>query len=550
MTAENQPPLHSVPPSGFQSAPSLVDWLSTPDAYPERPASVRLVETHISCVFLTDRFAYKLKKPVRFDFLDFSTIELRRNACEEEVRLNRRLAAEVYLGLAAVRRDAAGNFYLDECDTGDGDVVDWLVKMHRLPDDATLLAKIRTGTATDADADAIADRLAEFYRASPPAQMPPADYRSGIEQHVRANRAELLRAEHGLNGSAVKRIHAAQLRLLLLWPDLLDARLAGRQIVEGHGDLRPEHIYLFAPAAQREAGQFPRPVMIDCIEFSQDYRRLDLADELSFLATECDFAGAEALGRRIFEQACSLLGDRPPPRLTAFYRSYRACVRAKVAALRARQQLPEAQAASYAEAQRHLQWAERYDRQLPPPFLLVVSGLMGSGKSTLAGRLSESLGAELRSTDAIRQQRYGKSQQPLAYGAGHYRLDDRLQIYNMLLEDARKDLQEGLSVILDGAFPYVRLRAAAVELANREHAAVLIVHCRCPDDVARQRIADRLARGKSHSEARPEIYDQQRDEEEPETTNSTVVEIDTTIESELQIQRVMARLRQVQVDAT
>jgi uncharacterized protein len=520
--------------------PLLTDWLSTPAAYSERPAAVRRIETHISCVFLTERFAYKLKKPVRFDFLDFSAVELRRRACEEEIRLNRRLAPEVYLGLVAARRDAAGQFYLDEGESASSDgVVDWLVKMHRLPDEATLLAKIISGTAGNADADAIAARLAEFYRASKPLAISPVQYRAEIEKHVRANRAELLRTEHGLNSAAIKRIHAAQLRMLMLRPDVFDARAAAARIVDGHGDLRPEHIYLL-PAADEL-----KPAIIDCIEFNAEFRHLDVADELSFLATECDFAGAEKIGERIFERASEALEDRPPLDLLAFYRSYRACVRAKVAGLRAAQQPADARRRSYAEAVQRLQWAERYDRQLPPPFLLVVCGLMGSGKSTLAGKFAEIFGAEVLATDPIRRDMFGESKQRLEYGAGHYRPEDRQQVYDCMFESARKLLRDGLPVILDGAFPYSQLRAAALQLAVDEGIPALIVHCGCPDSVARERIAARLAIGQGHSEARPELYDKQREEMEPDPHGATAVEIDTTVESEHQTRRVIERLQQI-----
>ncbi len=126
--------------------------------------------------------------------------------------------------------------------------------------------------------------------------------------------------------------------------------------------------------------------MIDCIEFNAEFRRVDVADELEFLATECDFEGAEPLGRRIFDQTLAALGDQPPEELMAFYRSYRACVRGKVAALRASQLEGEPRAQDLAEARRHLQWADRYDRQLPPPVLIAMSGLMGSGQIDLGAR--------------------------------------------------------------------------------------------------------------------------------------------------------------------
>ena len=321
----------------------LVEWLLRPEAYAERPAGVTLVETHISWVFLTDRYAYKLKKPVHFEFLDFSTLAARRVACEQEVRLNRRLAPDVYLGLAAVERDSGGNFTLVEpepaarsSDSGavasNGEPVsDWLVKMRRLPVNRTLAELVRAGQLGCADTERLIACLTDFYRRAAPLPLEPQPYRAALERHVRANRAELLNCENvepeqttcGLSPSAVRRIHAAQLQLLMLRPELFDVRVRAGRIVDGHGDLRPEHIYLL-----------PEPAIIDCLEFSDELRHADVADELSFLAEECDFIGAGELGRRLAGQVLARLGDQPPAELLAFYRSYRACVRAKVAALR------------------------------------------------------------------------------------------------------------------------------------------------------------------------------------------------------------------------
>ncbi len=404
---------------------ALVSWLSKSESYPERPASVRRVETHISCVFLTDQFAYKLKKPVQFEFLDFSTLELRRRACEEEIRLNRRLAPDVYLGLVAVQQSAAGRFALEEsCKPENSDAFEWLVKMRRLPGDATLAARIKAGLANETDAEAISNRLAEFYRSLPALPINESRYREEIIGHVQANRTELLRSHADINNSRVKRIHGAQLRLLRLQPELFDARIKAGRVIDGHGDLRPEHIYLEA-----EANCELETSIIDCIEFNAEFRHLDVADEMGFLATECDFAGDERLGEQIFRRTLKALDDDPPRELIAFYRSYRACVRAKVAVLRAAQLTGELQAAALAEANRHLSWADRYDKQLPPPILLVMSGLMGSGKSTLANELAANLGSEILSTDVIRRDILGASAAPAAYGSGHYALEDRKRVY-------------------------------------------------------------------------------------------------------------------------
>jgi uncharacterized protein len=313
-----------------------------------------------------------------------------------------------------------------------------------------------------------------------------------------------------VSGATIKRIHGDQLQFLALAPKLFDSRVADGRIVDGHGDLRPEHIYLL-----------PAPVVIDCIEFSAEFRRLDVADELSFLTTECDFIGAQAAGRQIESRCLRLLRDDPPPELLDFYRAYRTCVRAKVAVLRAQQADCRDQEGLLAQASRHLALAVRYTEAfgygLPLRQLFVVHGLTGSGKSTLAAALADELGAEWLSTDSIRRQLFGVSAEPAAYGEGNYQVDRRMAVYNALFAAAEGDLSDGLSVVLDGAFLTAELRLRAADLARHCGVRAFFVHCSCPDGIARQRIAKRARAGGAPSESRPEIFDRQKTNEEPST---------------------------------
>lgn len=526
---------------------SLVQWLLQPDSYADRPGSVTLAETHISWVFLTDRHAYKLKKPVRFDFLDFSTVELRHHWCTEEVRLNRRLAADVYLGVVAVRRTPQGELSLDEhpvdsANPASGEVVDWLVKMQRLPADRTVLELHRAKRIHDADLDRLALRLAQFYRNAAPLALDPQAFRDEIERHVRANRAELL-AHHAQPDSAsethaqivVKRVHSAQLQMLKLRSAVLDARLADGRVIDGHGDLRPEHIYLL-----------PDPVVIDCIEFNPKYRQLDVADELSFLATECDFIDAPAIGRRVQELCHAALGDSPPPELLAFYRCYRACVRAKVALLRSRQLEDGPRRSEVQQVARHLELANRYADELAQelrPLTLVVHGLPGSGKSTLATALADELGAELLSTDAIRRKMFGPSSTPAEYNAGNYAPQSRAAVYDALIEQTNHHLEHGISVVLDGTFPLAATLNDAAQVAERHQSPFRLITCRCPEPVALERIAKRLTAGASDSEIRPEFYLQQRAATESPPESLDRLKVDTTAHLNNQLARVMAHLQ-------
>jgi uncharacterized protein len=523
---------------------ALVQWLRRPEVYPDATQGVVLVETHISWVFLTDQFAYKLKKPVRFDFLDFSTAELRRAACEDEVRLNRRLAADVYLGAVAVRRDERGDLTLDQspCDSRSEQAIDWLVKMRRLPVDRTLDALHRERQLSEEDLARLAERLAEFYRHAERPAVTPDEYRSAIVRHVRANRSALL-ATAGDQGalaasiSTIKRIHAAQLQFLALKRGTFDARVAEGRIVDGHGDLRPEHIYLL-----------PEPEAIDCIEFSAEFRRLDVADELSFLATECDFIGANMIGQRIAHRCLASLGDKPPTELLTFFRAYRSCVRAKVAVLRAQQVTGRDRQAAVEQAARHLEFAERYaidSSSIVPSLLLVVHGLTGSGKSTLAAALADELGAESLSTDAIRRQMFGPSREPAGYGEGNYEATQRLAVYNSLFAAAEQHLVDRLSVVFDGTFLTAELRRQAAKIASRRGARPLFIHCSCPDEIARQRIAQRISASGATSESRPELFDRQKADEEPTSSDLDRLDIQTIHTLLDQVDVVIDRLRDV-----
>jgi uncharacterized protein len=294
-----------------------VRFLLRPASYPEPTRSVSAIETHMSWVFLTDRHAHKLKKPIKLEFLDFSTLERRRFYCEEEIRLNRRLAPSVYLGTVPITAGTGGTMSLG----GGGAAIDWLVKMNRLPPARMLDEAIRLGSASADDVDRLARRLAEFYLAAPSVAIKATDYRRRFETWVAANLEELRRCEAILPARPVERVHSIQLNMLRDMPELVENRALEHRIIEAHGDLRPEHICLGAV-----------PEVIDCLEFNREFRLLDPVDELAYFGLECEMLGAPGIGDRVLCRYRHESGDEPPPRLMSFYRSYRACLRAKIAA--------------------------------------------------------------------------------------------------------------------------------------------------------------------------------------------------------------------------
>ncbi len=293
-----------------------VAFLSRPDSYPEPTAGVAAVETHMSWVFLLDRDAYKLKKPVRLPYLDFSTLALRRHFCAEEVRLNRRLSEGVYLGILPLAVEADGRL----CIGGTGGAVDWLIHMRRLPADRMLDRMIGAGTLLEDDLRRVVAKLARHYAAAPAVPTAPAAYRAHLAATIRENRRDLTKPAYGLRCGDVEAICDRQLAVLETHAALFDARAADGRIVEAHGDLRPEHICVEA-----------NPQIIDCLEFSRDLRLLDPADELAFLALECERLGARWALPFIFATYTEVTKDAPPAAVVAFHQSYRACVRAKIA---------------------------------------------------------------------------------------------------------------------------------------------------------------------------------------------------------------------------
>jgi aminoglycoside phosphotransferase family enzyme len=293
-----------------------VRFLQRPDSYPERPDAIEAIESHMSWVFLTDSCAYKLKKPVRYSYLDYGTIAARRENCAAEVRLNRRFAPAVYLGIVPLNDNPSGQLRLG----GEGEPCDWLVKMVRLPAERTLEAQIGRDTVDEAQLRRAIHVLTRVYRQAAPVDIAAEAYRARFRSDTQENLAELSDAAFELSSELPQIVAAAQKRFLKRHAALLNARVETGRIVEGHGDLRPEHIYLLDP-----------PIIMDCLEFNRELRLLDPVDELAYLAIECHRLGAPHLGDVVRETYRADTGDRPPEGLIDFYASARAMLRAKLA---------------------------------------------------------------------------------------------------------------------------------------------------------------------------------------------------------------------------
>ena len=306
-------PSTKMTPTGIEGK---VAFLRRPEAYPEELRSVEIRQTHMSWVFLTDKYAWKLKKPVRTEYLDFSTLEARRRNCLREVRLNRRLAEGVYLGVEPLTIDPEGNLHLH----GHGKAVDWLVHMRRLPSDRMLDNLIARCAVSAQDVLKLASKLVNFYKKAKPVLMTGSQYCKRLSADLVSAQRELTRTAYGLNTDLVESVIRRQWEFLQSNANLLEARAREGRIIDAHGDLRPEHVCLQA-----------EPVIIDCLEFNRKLRILDAASELAFLALECERLGGAKIAKRLLNAYSELADDWPSNALLTFYRAYHAVIRAKIA---------------------------------------------------------------------------------------------------------------------------------------------------------------------------------------------------------------------------
>ena len=307
--------------SSAKAEPTLAEkvrFLSTPGSYPHAPDGVDVVETHMSWVFLAGDRVFKLKKPVRYPFLDLRGLDRRAANVRAETRLNRRLAPEVYLGALALRQTAEGALTLG----GTGRVVDWLVEMRRLPLEETLKARIEDGRVSHEDIARVAETLVAFFADLPGEDISGETVITHYEQEHETTAAVLCDPQFALDpgtvDAALRGFEAAFARAR----PILRERVAAGRFIEGHGDLRPQHVFLIDPLT-----------IIDCLEFSHMLRTIDPFEEIVFLGLECAQLGAGWIFPALRDHLAAGLGDSPPPELLAFYWRYRALLRARFALL-------------------------------------------------------------------------------------------------------------------------------------------------------------------------------------------------------------------------
>ena len=462
---------------------------------------MELRETHISQVFLAEQRVYKVKKPVRLGFLDFSTLALRKHFCEAELTLNQRLAPDVYLGVEPITCDAHGVHRI----AGPGEPVEWAVVMRRLAQSAAADERLREGRLTRQDVGRLARHLAAFHaRARCDRETAAFGAPALIETNVRENFDQTRHsARQCLTEQEFAALEAWQLGFLQAQSSCLEARVAAGKIRDGHGDLRLEHCYLDADDSVR---------IIDCIEFNERFRYADVCADVAFLSMDLTWHERPDLSEDFLAQYARESDDYDLYTLVDFYESYRAHVRAKVSqfllddpaiASDAREKAGE-------QARKYYLLAEACTREpLEPPRLYAVGGLIASGKSTIAERLGGLVHAPVIDTDRTRKHLLGVdplTPLPNAAFRGAYDPEATARTYTELLRRAEVVLRSKRSVILDASFRERQARRAAFELARRLGLSFLFIECNSPEAIIRQRLAER-AKQPSISDGRNDVFD-------------------------------------------
>lgn len=458
----------------------LKQFLNKPDFYPHPAEDLACVETHISMVFLAGERVYKIKKPVSMDFLDFSELEQRRLCCLDEVRLNRRLTDGVYKGVVAIT-ESEDQLFLE----GEGQPVEYAVKMKRLEDQYTLGKMLSRKALASSDLENLAARLADFFH-----QAPAVKDTGGwdtVHQNCEENFEQMKPfVQDPITPTRFDYIQAATRGFLEARRTVFRRRLENGNIKEGHGDLRLEHIYFTPEGIQ----------IIDCIEFNKRMRCGDVAADIAFLMMDLDNNDFTEAAEQFLFQFMMLHKDPQLFALLDFYLCYRACVRLKVTCFRLGQKELEKSLRNKLldRVQKFTLLAHNYARRFARPTIYIFMGMIASGKSTLASAFSKALDVETLSTDHIRKKIFAEQSKTGAsgdFGKGIYKPEARSLVYGRMLLAAQERIHDNLPIILDATFGGKEQRMEALRLAEESDADIVFIECQCPENVIRHRLEER-----------------------------------------------------------
>ena len=488
---------------GAERQPALVSALLDPSLYPHSPAGVELRETNTSWVFLAGELAYKVKKPVSFAFLDYGTVEHRHEMCREEIRLNRRLAPQIYLRVVGIAR-RRGRYLITAED--DRDAVEYAIEMRRVREERSLESLIRGDLLQPSDVDAVARRLAKFHA---DAALAPARFRQirVLTQSLEENLRTLGEAGQGV--LAAGRLDAARhftQAFMGANRERIESRARGGLVRECHGDLRAEHVIVQAD------GEL---YVYDCVEFNPELRYIDVASDLAFLIMDLTRLGAADAASRLLAEYRLSGGDPGDDSLVSFFASFRAWVRAKVACLTAGDvaQGGSDRARAESEARELLRLGHRFAWTARVPLVIGICGVAGSGKTTLAAELGAASGWARLSSDLVRKQLAGIAPTERA-GARYYSSEFTERTYREMGNASRRLLEQGNGVIVDATF-HRRQEREAFRAGLGESVGVLFVECRAPAEVLAARVRARASDPDRISDADLAVVERQLAESDP-----------------------------------
>lgn len=481
----------------------LIEGLKHPAAYGHPVTAVTLVETHISYVLLTGSYAYKIKKAIALDFLDFRTLESRRHFCEEELRLNARLAPGVYLGVITI----GGTADAPRVD-GAGDPLEYAVKMREFPQEALFSRMIGGGSLAGRHIDALAARVASFHGSI---DVAPSNGRFGIPAGIGRLALENV---NGAQPPGVEASEAASLDAIRRWTereysarsDGMERRLREGFIRECHGDLHMGNIALVDDVV----------TVFDGIEFNAEMRWIDVLSEVAFTVMDLQDRSRSDLAFRFLNAYLEATGDYAGMSLFRFYLAYRAVVRAKVAAVRMRQ-LDGPDSSLRAEYRTYLELTLGYTRPAPAA-VIITNGFSGSGKTTCSQALVESLGAIRLRTDVERRRFQGlgaRSRSRSSIEEGPYAESETDRLYRALQATATDLVRAGYVTVVDGAFLKHWQRSLFRDLAQELRVPLVIVAVSAPEPTMRARVLERSRRDDDASEADVSVLEHQLSTSEP-----------------------------------
>lgn len=497
----------------------MIEQLRHAPEWPADELPIEVKQTHISVLLLGRKSVVKLKKPVDFGFLDYTTLSKRLRACEDEVRLNRRLCPDTYIGIGGVMElDGQIRF-----SGRTGRIVDYCVWMKRLPDGRMFDRLVARGEATESMIHRIAARLSEFHRT---ALRGPDVEKWGSLEEIRRNWEENFTQTEPFIG---RTITAEAFESIRDWvngwlerTDVFDRRVRDGRIVDGHGDVRCESICV----------KDDDICIYDCIEFNDRFRCDDVASEAAFLAMDLDARGRPDLGYFFTESYQRRANDNDFFALLPFYRCYRAFVRGKVLSFRLNEaEFSEVEHRTAAErAANYFELAQRYASPLRRQTVIAVGGLSGTGKTSVARAIAGELGLRVISADAVRQSLFGVAKQAASYGEGAYTAEANRQTYQKMLEEAQTQLGSDGGVVLDATFRHAEDRAVAQAMAQAAGAQWRLIECTLPPELVQARLAERASRGDGCSDATWETYLRQREESASicEQTKNACLTLDTS----------------------